>query len=157
MKQKVFLFLAGVLLLANCSAEQPKNANIQANQNVAGQANINPNLVGDKLVFSGTGESVITQCDGREVEVTPDATSSSYTLRGECKKITVDGVSIDVTAEKVGEIVVKGTSVNLTYGEGLGGKKPKISKTGVSNVVQSKKDYDEKQAKEAKSAEKKGS
>lgn len=156
MKQKFFLFFVGILLLAGCSSEQPKNTNAQANQNAANKANVNPNLVGDKLIFSGTGESVVTQCDGREVEITADATSGSYTFKGECKKITVEGVSIDVTAEKVGEIVVDGTSVNVTYNEGLDGKKPKISKKGASTFVQSKKEYDEKQAKEAKNAEKKG-
>jgi hypothetical protein len=64
--------------------------------------------------------------------------------------VTVDGVSNEVKVEKVGEIVVKGTSNKVAYGEGLGGKKPKISKSGTSTSVDSLKALEEKKQVESK-------
>jgi hypothetical protein len=97
-----------------------------------------------KLVLSSTGASATYPCKGREVEIGEDATANTLTLTGECKKLIVDGVSNSVFVEKVGEIVVTGTSNKVIYGEGIGGKQPKISKSGTSTSVESKKAAEEK-------------
>lgn len=90
-----------------------------------------------KLVLNSTAETATIPCEGREVEFEENATANSYTLTGECKKLSVDGVSNKVTVEKVGEISVKGISNKVIYGEGLDGKKPKITKSGTSTSVDS--------------------
>ena len=77
-------------------------------------------------------------------------TASRYTLTGECKKLVVDGVSNVINVEKVGEIVVSGTSNKVFYTEGLNGKKPKITKNGTSTSVESKKSLEEKEKSETK-------
>lgn len=173
----IILFTGAALLSAACGYELPKtqngassgaNSQPAANQNAANQTNGAKNASpansangttagatdqtgdsGGKLVLSGTSESRSIPCSGREVEVEEAATASKYTLTGECKKVTVDGVSNEVEVEKVGEIVVKGTSNKVVYGEGIGGKAPKITKSGVSTSADSKKALEEKRAKEA--------
>lgn len=171
MKLKVLIFLIVGLFLFGCDyqfREKPQTdenvnaANSQKNQNSNNQANQsnnanagnsktkNADLSGEPLILSGTSESTTFPCNKREVEVVEDATANSYTLTGECKKLTVDGVSNKVTVEKVGEIVVKGTSNKVTYGEGLDGKKPKITKSGVSTEVNSLKSLEEKKNAESK-------
>ncbi|HXH69966.1 MAG TPA: DUF3060 domain-containing protein, partial [Pyrinomonadaceae bacterium] len=123
----------------------------QANKN-AGVANSKTG-VGDtgetKLILSGSGESATYPCNGREVEVEESVTASTYTLTGECKKLMVDGVSVTVNVEKVGEIVVIGVSNKVIYGEGIGGKKPKITKSGTSTSAETKAEA-EKKASETK-------
>lgn len=172
MRAKVLIFFIAALFLSACGYELPKtqngadnsaNSQNRANQNANNPSNstknanasnsANPGSNGGngdaKLILSGTSESRSLACEGREVEIEEEATAGKYTLTGECKKITVDGVSNEVTVEKVGEIVLKGTSNKVVYVEGIGGKKPKITNTGVSTSAESKKSVEEKQAKEA--------
>ncbi len=174
MKLKAIIFLLGGLLWTACGYELPKTPNTagnstnstassnrntnnqtnnvinteQANKN-AGAANseIGDGKSGDaKLILSGSGESTTYPCNGREVEVEESATAISYTFTGECKKITVDGVSVTVNVEKVGEIVVKGVSNKVIYGEGIGGKKPKITKSGTSTSAETKAEVEKKKS-----------
>lgn len=91
-----------------------------------------------KLILSGSGESATYPCNGREVEVDESVTASNYILTGECKKLMVDGVTVTVKVEKVGEIIVTGVSNKVIYGEGIGGRKPKITKSGPSTLVETK-------------------
>lgn len=174
MKSKAVIFLLGGLLLTGCGYELPKagntadtstnsavltnqNTNTQSNNlNNAQQANKNAGAVnsktdsGDtgetKLVLIGSGESTTYPCNGREVEIEESATAISYTFTGECKKITVDGVSVTVNVEKVSEIVVTGVSNRVIYGEGIGGKKPKITKSGTSTFAESKAEAEKKKS-----------
>jgi hypothetical protein len=173
MKSKLLIFLTIGLFLFGCdyqfrekpqtdenanTANSPKNQNSnnetnQSNNTNAGNSNSkaeNADSSSEPLILSGTSESTTFSCNKREVEVVEDATANSYTLTGECKKLTVDGVSNKVSVEKVGEIVVKGTSNKVTYGEGFDGKKPKISKSGVSTSVDSMKSAKEKKDAESK-------
>jgi len=166
MKLKTAVFLLGGLLWTACGYELPKvtntadnpaNSAASANQNTknqsndpinAKQANNNAGAVnsktGDgntgeaKLLLSNSGESATYPCNGGEVEVEESVTASRYTLTGECKKLIVDGVSVTVNVEKVGEIVVTGVSNKIIYGEGISGKKPKIKKSGPSVTVETK-------------------
>lgn len=166
MRLKLLSFLIGGLILSGCGYELPKttetNSATQTNQTANNQSNksndgINSEASGKKdgatvskeetggtLILSGTGEIATYPCNGREVEIEEEATANSYTLTGECKKLTVAGVSNKITVEKVGEIVARGISNQITYGEGIGGKPPKISKSGTSNSVESKKAEAEK-------------
>ena len=174
MKSKAVIFLLGGLLLTGCGYELPKTANtadtstnsaVLINQNTNNQSNnivnveqVNKNTVAGnskmangntaetKLVLIGSGESTTYPCNGREVEIEESATAISYTFTGECKKITVDGVSVTVNVEKVGEIVVKGVSNKVIYGEGIGGKKPKITKSGTSTSAETKAEAEKKKA-----------
>ena len=117
----------------------------ETNKSVANSALESEIESGAKLTLTGMSESATFPCGGREVEIVKDATANNYTLTGECKKLTVDGVSNTVNVEKAGEISVKGVSNKVTYGEGLNGKKPKISKTGVSTSVDARKPLEEKE------------
>ncbi|HXG86157.1 MAG TPA: DUF3060 domain-containing protein [Pyrinomonadaceae bacterium] len=174
MKSKAIIFLLGGLLLTACGYELPKTGNTadnsansaaSANQNTKNQSNNatssgqadknagagNSKTAGGetgetKLILSGSGESATYPCDGREVEVDESVTASSYTLTGECKKLTVDGVTVTVNVEKVGEIVVAGVSNKVIYGEGIGGRKPKITKSGPSTFVGTKAEAEKRAA-----------
>jgi outer membrane lipopolysaccharide assembly protein LptE/RlpB len=167
MKSKMLFFLIAGLFLTACGYELPKMANsadnstnsaLQANQNAKNQSNqmnagqvnnattsqTNGGNSGEKLILNGNSESATHACNGREVEVKETATANTYTLTGECKKITVDGVSNTINVEKVGEISVTGVSNKVTYGEGISGKKPKISKSGTSTFVESRAEAEKK-------------
>ncbi len=174
MKSKAVIFLLGGLLWTACGYELPKTTNtadtstnsaVLINQNTSNQSNnivnaeqanknggaANPktadgNTGATKLVLIGSGESTAYPCNGREVEIEESATAVSYTFTGECKKITVDGVSVTVNVEKVGEIVVKGVSNKVIYGEGIGGKKPKITKSGTSTSAETKAEAEKKKS-----------
>jgi hypothetical protein len=171
MKSKHLVVLIIGLFLSGCNykfSETPQTeengniSNAQTNQNsnnqtnVVNAANTDKSVTNSKaetinsnepLILSGTSESGNFPCGGREVEVVEDATANSYTLTGECKKLTVDGVSNSVNVEKVGEIFVTGISNKVIYGEGLNGKNPKIKKSGTSTSVDSKKSIEEKKSK----------
>jgi len=171
MKLKLIFFLTTGLFLHACDYKLPEsssnsnNSSNPVNQNARNSQNDNANqTVGNNgtgvskeansetqtlLILSGTSEISTYPCNGREIEVDESTTANNYTLTGECKKLTVDGVSNTVNVEKVGEIVVKGTSNKVIYVEGLGGKKPKITKSGVSTAVDSKKSLDGKKEKES--------
>lgn len=143
MKLKLLFIFALGLFLSGCNYNMPRNPVVVENTNKGNQktqAQIdaeNRLLNEDPLVLSTTGEFKTIPCNNREIEVSSDATSSKFKLTGECKKITVDGVSNEVSVEKVGEIDIKGTSNKVVYGEGIDGKKPKITKSGVSTSVDS--------------------
>lgn len=157
------ILLTGCLFFAGCGYElrQPANSIAQTNQNANRQSDTTGSAVnsesklanskaetgdtGDgKLILSGTGDAVSYPCNGREVEIVEDATANTYTLTGECKKLTVRGVSNKINVEKVGEIVVDGISNKVVYTEGIGGKPPKIKKSGTSTSVESQKSVEEK-------------
>jgi outer membrane lipopolysaccharide assembly protein LptE/RlpB len=166
MKMKTIILLISGLIPTACGYELPKTTNatnsstntaVLSNQNTNDQSSIivnaeqvnknaetansktaNGNTVETKLVLIGSGESTTYPCNGREVEIEETATAISYTFTGECKKITVNGVSVTVNVDRVGEIVVTGVSNKVIYGEGIGGKKPKITKSGTSTFAETK-------------------
>lgn len=122
-----------------------------ANQKTQAQIDAeNRLLTEDPLLLSEASDFKSFPCNGREIEILKEATSNTFKISGECKKITVDGVANNVTVEKAGEIVVRGTSNKVIYGEGLEGKKPKIDKTGISNSVETLKEVNKKKEAESK-------
>ncbi len=169
MKSKFLVLLIVGLFLSGCDYKFTETPQTEANGNVSNsQTNQNSNIrtnaanadksaanskaetinSSEPLILSGTSEGGSFPCGGREVEVVSDATANSYTLTGECKKLTVDGVSNTINVEKVGEISVTGISNKVIYGEGLNGKNPKIKKSGTSTSVDSKKSIEEKKNRE---------
>ena len=157
MKSKLLIFLIGGLIWSACNykpletkpAENSANSQTQTNQNSKNQSNQqeNGNNSGEKLILTGTSQSASYPCNGREVEIDEDTTAGKYTLTGECKKLVVDGVSSTVRVEKVGEIVVKGVSNRVIYGEGIGGKKPKITKSDATTAtVESKAEAEKRES-----------
>ena len=146
MKAKLLFFITIGLFLTACGGESQNTNNANANANSAAAKTPIDSSV--PLILSGTSEFSKIPCGGREVEIDETATSNDYTLTGECKKITVNGVSNEIKVEKVGEIIIKGSSNKVIYTEGLDGKKPKIKNTGVSSTVDTKKSLDDKKAKE---------
>lgn len=165
LKLKVFIILTLGFVLSGCNyklrepvrtsgntsaADSANNKNDYASANNATVGNTVDETVEGKLVLSSTGTSATYPCSGREVEIVEEATANTLTLSGECKKLVVNGVSNSIFVEKVGEIVVAGTSNKVIYGEGIGGKQPKISKSGVSTSVESRKAAEEKKRAENK-------
>ena len=156
MNLRLILFVYLVLCFSGCNYNVPREVVVKNTNDSKPERN--PAIVeaekrlltDDPLILSETGDYRTVPCNGREIEVSEDATAGTYKLSGECKKITVDGVSNTVTVEKVGEIVVNGTSNKVIYGEGIDGKKPKITKTGVSNTVDSVEAVSKKKAAESK-------
>lgn len=155
MRFQLILFIYLVLFFSGCNYNMPRevvveNTNEKPQRDPAIVEAEKKLLTDDPLLLSETSDFKTIPCNGREIEVSEDATASTYKLTGECKKVTVDGVSNKVTVEKVSEIIVKGTSNAVIYGEGIDGKKPKITKTGVSTSVSSMQDVKKKQEAENK-------
>lgn len=155
MKFRILFLIVTTLFLLNCNYNMPRNPVVEENTNTKPQkseaqlAEEKRLLTEDPLILSFTSDYKTIPCNNREIEILDDATSNTFKFTGECKKITVDGVSNKVTLEKVGEIIVIGTSNRVIYGEGIDGKKPKITKTGVSNYVDTSPEAIDKQQKEA--------
>lgn len=145
MKFNLLLMILACSLLLGCNYNIPQNPVVEENTNTKPQkseAQLEAEkklLTDDPLILTETGEYQTIPCNNREIEVSEDSTASNFKLTGECKKVTVAGVSNKITVEKVGEIVVSGSSNKVIYGEGLEGKKPKITKTGVSTSVETMK------------------
>ncbi len=140
MKKIIVISLAAIFLISACGSEsETKRANTApVEDSNVNEAKPTPEM-GGILVLSGTSESLMIPCNGREVELDEDTTANTYTLTGECKKLVVDGVSNRVYVDKVGEIQVVGASNKVYYGEGLDGKEPKITKKGTSLIVEKQK------------------
>jgi len=158
MKSKLFSLILVCLFFLGCNYNIPQNPVVEDNSNTKPQkseAQLEAEkrlLTENPLILSEVSDNKTVPCNNREIEISEDSTASNYKLTGECKKVTVAGVSNKVTVEKVGEIVVSGSSNKVVYGEGLDGKKPKITKTGVGTAVDSQKDLKEKNDKEAANA-----
>ena len=145
MKSYLIILLSVIIILNACASEVSDNLNANQNAN-AENANAvenaeEPVMEGDLLYLDETGETAAYECKKREVEI--DGTANNYNFTGECKKLTVKGVSNKVKVEKVGEIIVEGNSNKITYGEGLDGKEPKITKDGITPTVEKIKDAEE--------------
>lgn len=156
MKAKTLTFFIGSVFLFGCGGNQRANTNVNLNANTIDANEKIVDVSREKLLVSGVGETSTQNCNGREVEFDEDSTGNNYLLRGECKKLTVNGVANKIEVEKVGEITVAGVSNKVVYGAGLDNKKPKISKTGKDTSVESretseknKKLQEQKEAKEA--------
>lgn len=155
MKFLPIIFIYIVLVFSGCNYNMPRevvveNTNEKPQRDPAFVEAEKRLLTDDPLILSEGSDYKTIPCNGREIEVTDDVTASTYKLQGECKKITIAGVSNKVTVDKVGEIIVNGTSISVIYGEGINGKTPKITKSGASTEVLSLKASLEKQKSKSK-------
>lgn len=153
MKFYLFLMFLVCLFFVGCNYNIPQNPVVEENTNTTPQkseaqlAEEKRLQTEDPLILSEVSDYKTIPCNNREIEISEDSTASNYKLTGECKKVTVAGVSNKVTVDKVGEIIVSGSSNKVVYGEGLDSKKPKITNTGVSTAVNSAQDLKNKQSK----------
>lgn len=86
-----------------------------------------------ELMGSGKTKTIVCQ-KGSEVSIT--GSSNTYTLTGECKRISVTGSENKVTAETVANLDVTGSDNTVTWQHGAGGAaKPKTSSTGTNNSL----------------------
>jgi hypothetical protein len=156
MKSNLLLPILVCLFFIGCNYNIPQNPVVEENTNTTPQkseAQLEAEkklLTDDPLILSEVSDFKTIPCNNREIEISEDATASNYKLTGDCKKVTVAGVSNKVTVDKVGEIIVSGSSNKVVYSEGLDGKKPKITKSGISTSVDSAQSLNEKKAKESK-------
>lgn len=153
MKYSLLLLSLFAISFSACNYNIPQNPVVEENTNTApkkSEAQLAEEKrleTEDPLILSEVSDIKTIPCNNREIEISEDATASNYKLTGDCKKVTVNGVSNKVTVDKVGEIVVSGSSNKVVYTEGLDGKKPKITKTGISTAVDSAQDLKNKQSK----------
>ncbi len=94
------------------------------------------------LMLAHTGNNGMYECNNREVIIDESATANSYRLTGECKSLSVDGVSNEVKVDKVAKISVTGTSNTVLYRDLIEGEKPEISMDGTSLKVEQIKNSD---------------
>ena len=97
---------------------------------------------GKNVTIDKSDQKTTIACTGNAVTVNSD--DNVITLTGECSKLTVKGNDNNVTAATIKEVVVSGTDVNVivatvgkinvtgndvnvVWGNGIGGKQPKIS------------------------------
>ncbi len=89
---------------------------------------------GAQLEISSTGNTETHRCSPK-TEVDISGSENEITLTGECKSVSVSGASNKVKVEAVGTITVVGSGNEVLWKKGVGGKKPKVSRTGVNNKV----------------------
>ena len=97
---------------------------------------------GKNVTIDKNDQTPAIACTGNSVTVTSN--DNTITLTGECSKLTVKGKDNNVTATSIKEVVVSGSDVNVivatvgkirvtgndvnvVWGNGIGGKPPKIS------------------------------
>ena len=97
---------------------------------------------GKNVTIDKKDQTITIACTGNAVTVTGE--DNNITLTGECSKLTVKGKDNNITAASIREVAVSGTDVNvivagvakinatgneinIVWGNGIGGKAPKIS------------------------------
>lgn len=89
---------------------------------------------GNKFEVSGMGGNETHRCTPKtEVEI--NGSDNTVTLTGDCKSINVSGANNKVKAEGVAAIDVTGSGNEVTWKRAVGGKKPKVNRSGVNNKV----------------------
>ncbi|MCY1081304.1 DUF3060 domain-containing protein [Archangium lansingense] len=87
-----------------------------------------------QIEISGTGSQETHRCSPKTA-VSISGSGNEITLTGECKSVSVEGASNTVKAEAVAAISVEGADNTVTWKRAVGGKKPKVSRTGTNNKV----------------------
>jgi DUF3060 family protein len=89
---------------------------------------------GAQLEISSSGNTETHRCSPK-TEVSISGSENEITLTGECKSVSVSGADNKVKVEAVGTITVVGSGNEVLWKKAVGGKKPKVSRTGVDNKV----------------------
>ncbi|MCC6333742.1 MAG: DUF3060 domain-containing protein [Myxococcales bacterium] len=91
-----------------------------------------PTLANGVWTVTGQGRSGTHACGANE-EVRISGQGHQLTLTGPCKKVQVSGQSNNVTTDTAEVIQVSGMSNQVSWKAGPGGKKPKVSLSGMGN------------------------
>jgi hypothetical protein len=87
-----------------------------------------------QLEISGTGGQETHRCSPKtEVDIT--GSDNEVTLTGECKSVSVSGANNKVKVDAVATISVTGANNAVAWKRAVGGKKPKVSRSGANNKV----------------------
>ncbi len=86
-----------------------------------------------QVKVTGSNERRSIECNGGTVSIIGGA--NELTLRGACKKVDITGAGNTVAIESVGAIEVSGANNRITWQDGLDGRRPRVSRTGLGNVV----------------------
>lgn len=89
---------------------------------------------GATLELSGSDSRETHRCSPK-TEVNISGSDNDITLTGECKRVSVNGSTNKVKVEAVATIDVTGSENQVTWKRAVGGKKPKVNRTGHDNKV----------------------
>ncbi len=109
---------------------------VQAAAPVVSQPPEAPAVETGVLDLSGDGQSLATECAGRDVTI--HGTCSLYVLRGGCRSLTVDG-SLDIVQAEMApgaKITVDGHGITVSWALADRGRVPVTAVHGEANLVQ---------------------
>jgi hypothetical protein len=86
------------------------------------------------LHLEGSGKVVTHSC-GKGASARIEGSKNNVVLQGTCTKVSVVGSDNSVTTETVSEISIKGSNNRVTWVSGPKGRKPKMSQTGLGNLI----------------------
>ncbi len=86
------------------------------------------------IEIAGMGAKETHRCSSK-TEVDVSGSDNDVTLTGDCKRVSVSGSGNKVNVEAVGAIDVMGANNAVTWKKAVGGKKPKVSRSGANNKV----------------------
>jgi hypothetical protein len=83
--------------------------------------------------FSGSGRQTTLDCQGGTVVITGGR--NDLRIRGPCRKVSVTGAANVVAVDSAAAIEISGAMNRVTWREGVDGRPPRVSRTGVGNTV----------------------
>jgi hypothetical protein len=86
-----------------------------------------------QIQVSGSGRQATLDCNGGTAAITGGG--NELRIRGPCRKVAVTGARNTIVIESVGAIELSGAMNHVTWLQGLEGRSPRISRTGVGNTV----------------------
>ncbi|WPB77827.1 DUF3060 domain-containing protein [Archangium violaceum] len=89
---------------------------------------------GAALEIVGSESQESHRCSPK-TEVNISGSDNEITLTGECKRVSVSGSTNMVKVEAAAAIEVMGSDNQVTWKREVGGKKPKVTRTGSNNKV----------------------
>jgi hypothetical protein len=86
-----------------------------------------------QIAISGGNQRRTFECGGKNVIVS--GSMNELTLRGECPRIDITGGGNTISVDQVGRIDITGAGNRVTWARALDGTRPRVSTTGVGNVI----------------------
>jgi hypothetical protein len=96
---------------------------------------VDTSLDGDILTVNGDGLKKTLDCT-KYNHVMINGNASVVTIKGACRKLTVNGDGTQITADAVMEFVFNGTDNKATYSRFPNGKRPTVTENQQGNVVE---------------------
>jgi len=103
--------------------------------NPADIVQVDTSLDGDVLTVNGDGLKKTVDCKKYD-QVMINGNSITATIKGACRRITVNGDGNQVTADAVMELVFNGTENKITYSHFPNGKRPSVTENQKGNVIE---------------------